>query len=85
MDDSLVIDRILTRIDKFDDKLDRNISELKDDISDCKLDVQSVQSDLTNHLNNKKDETESFKRRVYIVTSLFGVIFITYAVIKELL
>lgn len=85
MDNQLIIDRILCRIDRFDDKLDENISGMRDDITDCKLDIQSVQSDLTNHLNNKKDETESFKRRIYIGSILFGVIFTTYAVIKELL
>jgi len=83
MDDSVVIERILTRIDKSDEKFDTKISELKDDINTCKIDIQGVQKDLTNHLDNKKSETESFKRRVYIVTSLMGVIFATYAAIKE--
>ena len=85
MDDSIVIERVLNRIDKFDEKLDTNINELKDDITFCKLDIQAVQKDLTNHLDNKKSENESFKRRIYIGTALFGVIFTTYATIKELL
>lgn len=84
MDDSVVIERILTRIDTFDKKLDTNIGELKDDVNLCKIDIQGVKKDLTNHLDNKKDETENFKRRVYIGSTLFGVIFTTYAAIKEL-
>jgi len=84
MDDSVVIERILTRIDTFDEKFDTKIDEIKDDIIGWKLDIQRVQSDLTNHLDNKKSETENFQRRFYIVTALLGVVFTTYAAIKEL-
>lgn len=85
MSENLVTNIILERIDKFDDKLDTSISDLKEDMTTCKLDIQAVQKDLTNHLNNKKDETESFKRRFYIVTILISVGFTAYATIKELL
>jgi len=83
MDDSVVIERILTRIDKSDEKFDTKIGELKNDITDCKLDIQGVQKDLTNHLNNKKSETEGFKRRIYIANIIFGAIFTVYVAIKE--
>lgn len=85
MEDSVVIERILDRIDKFDDKLDTNIGELKEDITDCKLDIQKVQSDLTNHLDNKKSETEKSNRKFYYITGLLGIIFTAYATIKEFL
>jgi len=85
MDTQLVIDRILGRIDRFDDKLDANITEMGKDITCCKMDIQGVKKDLTNHLDNKKNETESFKRRFYVVTTLIAVVFTAYAAIKELL
>ena len=34
-------------------------------------------------LNNKKEETEGFKRRVYFVTAVLGAAFGMYAAFKE--
>lgn len=84
MSENLVTTIIIDRIDKLDDKIDENISNLRDYITASKLDIQKVQTDLTNHLDNKKSADESSKRKMYFVSVISGVIFTAYAAIKEL-
>jgi len=91
-DDNYMFDKILQKMDGFDKKLDTKIDkvyddirECKDDIRDCKIDIQGVKKDLTNHLNNKSKETESFKRRTKFAMGIISIIFTAYITIKELL
>lgn len=84
MDDQLVIDRILDRIDAFDEKLDTNITELKKDMTTCKLDIQAVKIGFNNHIDNKKAKSKKSNRQFYIIVAILGVVFTTYATLKEL-
>ena len=84
-DDKFLFERILDRIDKFDNKFDSKIEDLGKDITQCKLDIQGVQSDLTNHLENKKEKDIESKRKFYYITAFLGVMFTAYATMKELL
>ena len=84
MDNQLVIDAILNRINTFDSKLDTSIKELQDDMNTCKLDIKAVKINLTNHLDNKKSESERSNRQFYVITAIIGVMFSTYVTIKEL-
>lgn len=90
--DNYMFEKILQKIDHFDKKLDtkidrvyNDIMECKDDINLCKIDIQGVQKDLTNHLNNKKEETKSYNMRTRIAFSIIGILFTAYITIKELL
>lgn len=87
-----MFDKVLDRINGLDEKIDTKtdriynyVGECKTEINQCKVDVSGVQKDLTNHLNNKKSETEAFKFRTKIAFGVIGVIFTVYATIKELL
>lgn len=85
MDDSIVIDRIFTRMDASDKKFDTKFDEIRDKVEQCNLDILGVQKDLTNTLNNKKDDIERSKRKMYYITGLLGVVFTAYAAVKEIL
>ncbi len=84
MDDSAVINRILGRIDKLDDKMDKNITDLKNEITDCKLDFKLVRNDLTNHLNNKKAGRENDKRKIWLISACLGLTLTVYGIISGL-
>lgn len=90
MDNDKVLNRVLTRIDNFDDKLEKktdslhnSITKCNGDINQCKIEIQGVQKDLTNHLENEKKETEGFKRRIYYAVSFLGTMFGSYAILRE--
>lgn len=88
VENSYIFEKISQKIDKFDTKIDRiydKIGECRKDINICKIDIQGVQKDLTNHLNNKKEDAENFNRKMKIAMGVIGIIFTTYVTIKELL
>ena len=92
MKDSELLGRVLKNMDDFGAKLDKNTDKLyheigvcKTDIHKCSTEVKLVQKDLTNHLDNKKSESEGFNRRMKIGMGLIGITFSLYAAVKELL
>ena len=90
MNDEFVVTRVLERIDTLDAKMDGQIGKMDDkivglveDVSENGKEIALVKKDLENHLENKKEETEGFKRRVYFVTAVLGAAFGMYAAFKE--
>lgn len=85
MEDEFIITRVLNRIDNLDDKIDKKMDNLGKEITKCKIDIEGVQKDLTNHLDNKKEEADSSKRKIYYVIALLTVGFGSYEALIRLL
>ncbi len=85
MEDEFIITRVLDRIDNLDDKMDKKMDSLGKEITQCKVDIEGVQKDLTNHLNNKKDESDSSKRKIYYVIALLTISFTAYEALVRIL
>lgn len=91
MDNDKVLERILNRIDIFDEKLEKKTDELYDEVkecnnkvNDCTLKIQGVKKDLTNHLKNEKKESDILKRNVYYIATCFGIFLGIYTTFTEL-
>ena len=83
MNGEFIVTRILDRIDNLDEKIDGKIGKLGENVNENGKEIALVKRDLENHLKNKQEETEGFKRRIYLITVCLGAIFTAYAAIKE--
>ena len=81
--DEFVVGKVLERIDSLDKKFDEKITNICTDVGKCNTGIALVKKDMHNFLQNKNNEIESSKRRIYIGMGLITIIFTAYASFKE--